>query len=83
MILVCQNLLSDIIRRSSLYRDRKDGATTAANLRGSRSKIIFYYQMMNSLKVTLHRMVTFFKLSPKVLIFHDVVIVWGGGGEIV
>ena len=60
IILVCQNLLSDIIQRCSLYRDRKDGATTIASPRGPRRKITLYYQMMNSLKVTLHRMVTFF-----------------------
>ena len=52
IILVCQNLLSDMIQRCSLYRDRKDGATTTASPRGSRSKITLYYQMMNSLKVT-------------------------------
>ena len=31
--------LSDMIQRCSLYRDRKDGATTTASPRGSRSKI--------------------------------------------
>ena len=60
IILVCQNLLSDMIQRCLLYIDRKDGATTTARLRGPRSKITLYYQMMNSLKVTLHRIVTFF-----------------------
>ena len=52
------NLLSDMIQRCLLYRDRKDGATTTASPRGPRSKITLYYQMMNSLKVTLHRIVT-------------------------
>ena len=67
-----------MIQRCSLYRDRKDGATIIASPRGSRSKITLYYQMMNSLKVTLHRIVTCFKFFPKVLIFHDVIIVCGG-----
>ena len=57
-----------MIQRCSLYRDRKDGATTTttttASPRGSRSKITLYYQMMNSLKVTLHRIVTF-SIFPK------------------
>ena len=49
IILVFQNLLSDIIQRCSLYIYRKDGATTTENPIGSRRKITFYYQMMNSL----------------------------------
>ena len=66
IILVCQNLLSDMIQRCSLYRDRKDGAITTASPRGPRSTITLYYQMMNSLKVTLHRIVTFL-IFPKSL----------------
>ena len=55
-----------MIQGCSLYRDRKDGATTTASPRGSRSKITLYYQMMNFLKVTLHRIVTFL-IFPKSL----------------
>ena len=54
IILVFYNLLSDIIQRCSLYRDRKDGATTTASPRGPRCKLTLYYQMMNSKSWRLH-----------------------------
>ena len=38
IILVCQNLLSDIIQRCSLYRDRKDGATKTASTEAQYAK---------------------------------------------
>ena len=38
IILVCHNLLSDIIQRCSLYRDRKDGATKTASTEAQDAK---------------------------------------------